>query len=308
MFYFKEAIKKRLSSPKLLGKLIALIPGLWMVFFLLLPFMIVLGISLTHGVVAIPPYEPLLSWINHKFVVIKISFENYIFLFSESLYIRAYLHSLILAGTTTLCCLLLGYPVAYGITRLPAKYHYVFLTITVMPFWISFLVRIYAWVGLLSAEGLINSCLMSWGLISEPLLLMGNSWSVLLGMIYAYLPFMILPLYNALEKIDPALLEAAYDLGCRPIRAFWNIVVPLSYRGVLTGAILVFIPTVGEFVIPEILGGAKMLMIGQLIWNEFFYNRDWPLAATLAIVMLLLLVIPIYVFQRLQRTSQTAPY
>ena len=280
--------------------LTALIPYLWLILFFLIPCLIILNISFAEGVIAIPPYKPLMSWVGTELIEIKISLSNYLFILNEKLHLWAYLNSLWIAFLTTTLCLVLGYPMAYGIIRSPEKWRLFLLILIVLPFWISFLVRVYAWMGLLADDGLINSTLQALGLITHPLPLINNMFAVGVGITYAYLPFMILPLYASLEKIDFALVEAAFDLGCGPARAFWKIVVPLSRRGVLAGSMLVFIPAVGEFVIPELLGGSKVLMIGKVLWNEFFYNRDWPIASALAILMLLLLVGPMTILQRAQ--------
>lgn len=280
--------------------LFAWIPYSWLLLFFLIPFAIILGISFSESVIAIPPYKPLFFWAQNQILEIKISFSNYLFILSDKLYLAAYMNSLAIAFLTTSVCLLIGYPMAYGIVRSPPKWKTPLLMLVILPFWTSFLVRVYAWMGLLSEEGVINYLLLYVGLIREPLMLTNNLFAVSIGIIYAYLPFMILPLYTALEKIDFLLLEAAFDLGCRPTRAFWKILFPLSFKGALGGAMLVFIPAVGEFVIPELLGGSKILMIGKVLWDEFFYNHDWPTASALAVLMLVLLLGPMILFQKLQ--------
>ena len=290
-----EATKSKVSF-----NLIAWFPYSWLILFFLIPVVMILGISFSEGVIAIPPYKPLFLWTDRNLLEIKISFSNYLFVLSDHLYLSAYLSSLTIAFLTTIICLIIAYPMAYGIARASQKWKTTLLMLIILPFWTSFLVRVYAWIGLLNEQGAINSFLLYTGIIQKPLELMNNLFGVSVGIVYAYLPFMVIPLYTSLEKIDFLLLEAAFDLGCRPTRAFWRILVPLSFRGALGGAMLVFIPAVGEFVIPELLGGAKILMIGKVLWNEFFYNRDWPLASALAILMLLLLLGPMILFQKIQ--------
>jgi putrescine transport system permease protein len=274
------------------------LPYLWLVLFFLVPCAIVLKISLAETAIGVPPYTPLVDhgdggWQLHA------SLGNYVFLASDSLYLRAYLNALKFAGVSTLCCLLLGYPLAYGIVRAPRAWRGLLLLLVILPFWTSFLIRVYAWIGLLKGNGPINNLLLASGLIHEPLTLLNNAFAVYLGITYSYLPFMVLPLYAALEKLDPALLEAAADLGCRPWQAFLRVTLPLSLPGIAAGALLVFIPAVGEFVIPDLLGGPDTLMIGKVLWDEFFTNRDWPVAAAVAVVMLLLLAAPMGFVRRL---------
>lgn len=281
------------------------LPYAWLFLFWFLPFLIVVGISFSESVIAIPPYTALFSKAGEGIFVLKISLSNYLFLISQRLYALAYVNSLVLGFLTTLFCLVLAYPAAWGLLRLSPSWRFPCLALLVAPFWIAFLVRIYAWIGLLSEEGFLSQLLVSLGLLSQGQGLIGTSLGVLIGMVYTYLPFMILPLYTALEKIDFSLVEAAFDLGCRPFKVFWKIVLPLSKKGALTGAILVFIPAMGEFAIPELLGGKKVLMIGQAVWSEFFYNRDWPLASALAICMLVTLLPPILLLARLQKSTNT---
>ena len=285
--------------------LIFLWPYGWLLGFLCIPLLIVLGISFSESVIAIPPYAPLVSWIAQKAILIRISLENYTFTLSDPLYVLAYLNSFGLALCTTFLCLCLAYPVAYAMIRLPPKVRLWGLALILLPFWISFLVRVYAWIGLLDAQGLLSLLLQKVGLLKAGQGLIGTSIAVLIGMVYTYLPFMILPLYTVLERIDFSLMEAASDLGCRPFFIFWKIILPLSKRGALAGSILVLIPVVGEFAIPELLGGGKVFMIGQMIWSEFFYSRDWPLASALAILMLVTLVPPIVLLQRLQKNEKS---
>ncbi|HSD74281.1 MAG TPA: ABC transporter permease subunit [Steroidobacteraceae bacterium] len=280
--------------------LVIAIPSLWLLLFFAIPFIIVLKISFSETQLAMPPYSPLIEWLSNSAIAIKLNFENFIFLTSDALYTRAYLNSLGVAAVSTLLCLLIGYPMAYGIARATPAWRNVLLMMVILPFWTSFLLRVYAWIGLLKSNGVINNVLMALGIIDEPLVMMQTDFAVYVGITYSYLPFMVLPLYANLEKMDLTLLEAAADLGCRPTRAFMRITLPLSVPGIVAGAMLVFIPAVGEFVIPALLGGPDSLMIGKVLWNEFFNNRDWPVASAVAIAMLLLLVVPIMVFQYFQ--------
>jgi putrescine transport system permease protein len=277
---------------------VLVLPFAWLLLFFLAPFFIVLKISLAESAIGIPPYTPLFStdasgWHLH------LSLGSYEFLISDSLYLRAYLDALKFAAVSTACCLLLGYPLAYGIVRAPRRWRGALLLLVILPFWTSFLIRVYAWIGLLKGNGLINNALLALGLIDQPLTLLNNAFAVYVGIVYSYLPFMVLPLYAQLEKLDPALLEAAADLGCRPWQAFARVTLPLSLPGIAAGALLVFIPAVGEFVIPDLLGGPDTLMIGKVLWDEFFTNRDWPVASAVAIAMLVLLIVPMAFIRRL---------
>ncbi|HPQ94133.1 MAG TPA: ABC transporter permease subunit [Thiolinea sp.] len=285
-------------------------PYLWLLVFFLLPFAIVAKISLSDTAVAMPPYVPVLDW-SQGWEGIRqfwagLDFENFIFLLEDSLYLLSYLNSLKVALISTLLCLLIGYPVAYGMARAPAAWRPTLMMLVILPFWTSFLIRVYAWIGILKNEGLLNSLLQGAGLIDQPLMILNTNTAVYIGIVYSYLPFMILPLYASLEKMDSTLLEAAMDLGCTPLKAFWQVTFPLSLPGVVAGCFLVFIPAVGEFVIPDILGGSETLMIGKTLWAEFFGNRDWPVASAVAVVLLLFLVVPIMLFQRMQERNQEA--
>lgn len=275
------------------------IPFLWLLLFFLLPFALVLKISFSSAMMAIPPYEPVVRWADDTFSVV-LNFGNYLFLASDSLYMAAYWGSLKTAFLATLVCLLIGYPMAYAMARAPKHWQLVFLLMVMLPSWTSFLIRVYAWMGILGNQGLLNSLLLWLGVISEPIRMLNTNFAVVLGIAYAYLPFMVLPIYTNLVKLDVRLLEAASDLGCRSLTTFWRITLPLSKAGIIAGAMLVFIPAVGEFVIPELLGGPDTLMIGKVLWEEFFSNRDWPVASALAIVMLVLLLVPIVLFHRFQ--------
>jgi putrescine transport system permease protein len=272
---------------------VVLPPYAWLALFFFVPFLIVLKISLADQAMGIPPYTPLLA--NGS---VQATGANYQFLFSDSLYARAYLNALGYAAGATLGCLLIGYPLAYAIVRAPLRWRNALLLLVILPFWTSFLIRVYAWIGLLKSNGLINQLLLNIGLIHAPLPLINNSFSIYVGLIYSYLPYMVLPLYAALEKLDPALLEAAADLGSRPSQAFRRVTLPLSLPGIIAGALLVFIPMCGEFIIPDLLGGPSTLMIGHVLWDEFFTNRDWPVASAVAVAMLVLLVLPMGFLRR----------
>ncbi|WP_425500678.1 ABC transporter permease subunit [Roseospira navarrensis] len=277
------------------------VPYLWLLLFFLLPFLIVLKISFAEFRLGLPPYTPLLEWIDGTYLQIRLALGNYQFLLEDPLYITAYLNSLKVAFFSTVFALLIGYPMAYAIARSKPSLRAVFLLLVILPFWTSFLIRVYAWIGILKNNGLINNGLMALGLIDEPLPLLNTEFSLYVGIVYSYLPFMVLPLYATLEKMDTSLIEAAADLGCRPFKAFLTVTLPLSLPGIVAGSMLVFIPAVGEFVIPDLLGGAGTLMIGKVLWSEFFNNRDWPVASAVAIAMLIFLVIPIVVFQHYQQ-------
>jgi putrescine transport system permease protein len=282
-------------------------PYFWLFLFFLVPFFIVFKLSLSDSAIAIPPYTPTFNWSDGiTGFLSKLDFENYKFIFSDPLYVNAYLSSLKIAGVATFLTLLVAYPIAYGMARAPKAWQPTLMMLVILPFWTSFLIRIYAWIGILKKEGLLNLFLMNWGIISEPLTILNTTTAVYIGIVYSYLPFMILPLYASLEKISPTLLEAAEDLGSRPWKAFWQVTFPLSLPGVLAGCLLVFIPAVGEFVIPDLLGGSETLMIGKTLWNEFFNNRDWPLSSAVAVVLLLVLILPIVFFQRQQQLEREA--
>ena len=279
------------------------IPYIWLLLLFLLPFIYVLKISFAETIYARPPYSSLLIWGDSWLPSIKASFDNYLFLFSDSLYIKAYLSSLKIAFISTILTLIIGYSIAYSVARAPTRWRGILLMLVILPFWTSFLIRVYAWIGILKTEGLLNLALMSIGIIEKPLMIMNTDLAVYIGIIYSYLPFMILPLYANLEKMDMSLLEAAADLGCRPFKAFWTVTIPLSLPGIMAGCFLVFIPVMGEFVIPDLLGGSETLMIGKVLWTEFFYNRDWPVASAVAILLLAILVVPIMLYQRSQEKA-----
>lgn len=275
------------------------VPFIWMFLFFMLPFIIVLKISFAEADVAIPPYTEIFNVIEQKLQLI-LNLGNYAMLTDDELYIAAYLGSLKMAFFSTLLCLLIGYPMAYAIATARKESQTVLLLLIMMPTWTAILIRVYAWMGILSNNGLLNSFLMWLGLINEPLQILNTNMAVYIGVVYSYLPFMILPLYANLVKHDQSLLEAASDLGSSTFNSFWKITVPLSKNGIIAGCMLVFIPVVGEFVIPELLGGPETLMIGKVLWQEFFNNRDWPVASALAVVMLAILIVPIILFNRSQ--------
>jgi putrescine transport system permease protein len=286
--------------------LVVMVPYVWLLLFFLIPFAIVLKISFAEADIAIPPYTALFEWAEGGMLTVKLNFASFMFLLTDSLYAVAYLNSLKIAFVSTVLCLLLGYPMAYGIAKAPPSWRGPLLMMIILPFWTSFLIRVYAWIGILKPEGLLNNFLIWLGVIDTPLQILYTDVSIYIGIVYSYLPFMILPLYATLEKLDDTLLEAAADLGARPIKAFLAITLPLSMPGIVAGALLVFIPAVGEFVIPSLLGGPNTLMIGAVLWNEFFANRDWPVASAVAIALLLFLVVPIMLLQYYQGKQQEA--
>ncbi|HET7716171.1 MAG TPA: ABC transporter permease subunit [Bauldia sp.] len=290
--------------------IVLLIPYAWLLLFFLVPFLIVLKISFSMTAVAQPPYTPVidlaLGWQGLVDALREFTVDNYLWLTEDSLYLNAYLSSLRIALLSTFLTLLIGYPIAYGMARTPKKWQATLVMLVILPFWTSFLIRVYSWIGILKKEGLLNQFLLWVGVIDEPLTILNTSWAVYIGIVYSYLPFMVLPLYAALERLDHTLLEAAADLGSPPIRSFWQITFPLSLPGVIAGCFLVFIPVTGEFVIPDLLGGSDTLMIGKTLWSEFFNNRDWPIASAVAVVLLLILVIPIVLFQNVEQRRQEA--
>ena len=289
------------------GRIAIGVPYTWLLLFFLAPFLIVAFISFGESALSIPPYTAPVQWGEEGGVELHVNLANYARLVGDSLYLTAYLNSLRMAATATLLSLLLGYPMAYAIARAAARWRPLLLMLVILPFWTSFLIRVYAWIGLLKGNGLVNNLLLALGIVGEPLPLLNNAFSVGVALVYSYLPYMILPLYATLEKMDPALIEAASDLGARPFRAFLQVTLPLSLPGIAAGCLLVFIPMVGEFVIPDLLGGPDTLMIGKVLWDEFFTNRDWPAAAAVAIAMLVFLVAPIAVAQRYLRGAAEAP-
>ena len=292
--------RRGLGRLRLGRRLVLFVPYVWLTLFFLVPLVIVFGISFSSPKIAMPPIEPLLTYGADKVVQLRLYLSNYTFIVNDSLYVAAFANSVKIAAISTILALLLGYPMAYGIARAPKSWRNILFLLVVLPFFTSFLLRVYAWIGLLSRSGPINALLLKLGIISEPIAMLQTDFAVYLGMVYSYLPFMVLPLYTAIEKLDPSLLEAAADLGCRPTKAFFRVTLPLTTEGILAGCLLVFIPAVGEYVIPALLGGPGTLMIGRVLWEEFFNNRDWPLASSVAVLLLVLLVGFIVLLQRLQ--------
>ena len=290
--------------------LLIFVPYFWLIFFFLIPFVIVLKISLSDYAISIPPYTPQLDlsagWAGITDFFGNLDFENFSFLASDALYYTAYLSSLKIALISTFLTLLVGYPIAYGMAQAPDEWRPTLMMLVILPFWTSFLIRIYAWIGILSNEGFLNQFLLWTGLIDAPLTVLNTPSAVYIGIVYGYLPFMILPIYAALEKLDGSLIEAAEDLGCSKFSAFWLVTLPLSRPGIIAGCFLVFIPALGEFVIPSLLGGTSTLMIGKTLYEEFFNNRDWPVASAVAVVLLLILIIPIILFQKNEERQREA--
>lgn len=292
-----RALKRFLPGPRwgVIG-----VPYLWLLLFFAIPFLIVMKISFAKLAIAQPPYTPILEFVQDE-VLLKLNLTNYKILFSDPQYLLAYASSLKIAAISTFLTLLIGYPMAYVISRLTPSARNIAMMLVILPSWTSFLIRVYAWIGILDSNGLLNNLLIKIGLIDQPLHILNTPIAAYIGIVYCYLPFMVLPLYSNLIKFDHRLLEAAYDLGARPWKAFLKITLPMSRSGIIAGCMLVMIPAVGEFVIPEMLGGPDTLMIGRVMWNEFFNNRDWPVASSVAIVMLLMLLIPILIFNRVQQ-------
>ena len=289
--------------------IVTFIPYLWMLALFLIPFLIVLKISFSATVIAQPPYEPVFDFLNDSWIESvekfkSLGLDNYARLFSDSIYISSYLSSLWIAASSTFMMLFIAYPIAYGMARAPKSIRPTLVMLVILPFWTSFLIRVYAWITILSEEGLLNNFLVGLGIIDEPLQILSTNTAVYIGILYSYLPFMVLPLYSTLEKMDESLVEAAKDLGCTNIGAFWRVTFPLSLPGVIAGSFLVFIPVVGEFVIPDLLGGSDTVMIGKTMWEEFFNNRDWPAASAVAIALLIVLMIPIVIFQSNEARQQ----
>jgi putrescine transport system permease protein len=292
-------LTKRLNALGLTGRgLVILAPTLWLTIFFLIPLAVVFKISLSQSAIARPPYLPLLTFAEDGTVQMTLHLSNYLFIFQDSLYINAYLNSIKIAAISTVIALFVGYPMAYFIARSEARIRNILLMLIILPFWTSFLLRVYAWIGFLKGNGVINNFLGLFGI--APITMLQTDFAVYIGIVYTYLPFMILPLYTNLVKLDGTLLEASADLGARPIRTFLSITLPLSIPGIIAGSMLVFIPAIGEFVIPSLLGGPDTLMIGRVLWDEFFANRDWPVASAVAIAMLVVVVVPIMLLQNAQ--------
>ena len=283
------------------------VPYLWLIVFLAIPFLIVLRISLSQTELAQPPYNPVFDpsagWQGVKDFVSALSFENFNTLFGDWLYVSSYVRSVTVAAISTLILLVIGIPIAYGMARCPRWLQPMLVMAVILPFWTAFLIRIYAWINILQRDGLLNDLLLALGIISEPLTWLATDTAIYIGIVYSYLPFMVLPLYAAFEKMDNSLLEAAADLGCPRWKAFWLVTLPLAVPGIIAGSLLCFIPVVGEFVIPDLLGGSDSLFIGQTLWTEFFSNKDWPVASALATVLLAILLVPIMFYQHMQSRS-----
>ena len=287
--------------------LLIAIPFGWLLAFFLVPFFIVVKISLSDTALSIPPYTPVFDWSTGIGAFISdLDFENFTFLTTDALYWKSYLSSLVIAIFSTVFTLLIGYPIAYGMARAPEEWRATLMMLIILPFWTSFLIRVYAWIGILAREGFLNQFLLWTGIINEPLTILNTTTAVYIGIVYTYLPFMVLPIYSALDRLDSSLIEAAEDLGCSRLTAFWLVTVPLSRSGIIAGCFLVFIPALGEFVIPSLLGGSETLMIGKVLWEEFNSNRDWPVASAVAVILLLILVVPIVLFQRNAEKQQEA--
>jgi putrescine transport system permease protein len=287
------------------SRLAAILPYLWLVLFFLVPFGFVLKIALSQTVIALPPYVPTFDltagWNAFLTALSSLTVDNFRLLFSDDLYVLSYVRSLEVAAFSTALLLILGYPVAYGMARLPERWQSVAMMLVIIPFWTSFLIRIYAWINILQRDGLLNDVLMALRIIHAPIAWLSTDTAMYIGMVYSYFPFMILPLYATLSKMDDGLLEAAADLGCTRFKAFWLVTWPLSRPGIIAAVLLCFIPLVGEFVIPDLLAGSDTQMIGQTLWLEFFNNKDWPVASATAIVLLALLLVPLLLYERIQR-------
>jgi putrescine transport system permease protein len=287
--------------------LIVIIPYSWLVFFFLAPFLIVFRISLSDDVLAQPPYAPLFDWSagweGIRAFAGALDFENYALVLGDTLYLHSYLQSIWIAALSTAILVLIGFLVAYAMSRAPRAWHPLLLMLVILPFWTSFLIRVYAWMGILAREGLLNQALLALGLVSEPIEILATNSAVVLGIVYSYLPFIVLPLYAALDRLDESLLEAAADLGAPPWKSFWIVTLPLAMPGLIAGSLLCFIPAVGEFVIPDLLGGSDTLMIGRTLWTEFFSNRSWSIASTIAVLLLFVLIVPMMLYQNIQVRS-----
>jgi putrescine transport system permease protein len=297
----------RADKQKWRARRVVLLPYIWLVLFFLVPFAIVLKISLSQAALAQPPYLPVFDlaagWTGLKDFAAQLSADSFELLASDAIYLLSYFKSLEIAAVSTAILVLIGYPLAYGIARTPRAWQPLLVMAIVLPFWTSFLIRVYAWINILQRDGLLNEVLLRLHIIDVPVAWLSSDTAIYIGVVYSYLPFMVLPLYATLEKMDENLLEAAADLGCPRWKAFWFVTFPLSLPGLAAGAVLCFIPIVGEFVIPDLLGGSETLMIGQTLWTEFFSNRDWPVASAIAIALLMLLLVPILFYERLQQRS-----
>jgi len=278
-------------------------PFVWLLLFFLIPFFIVLKLSFAESIIASPPFSSLLDWSRGGWPSIVLNTDNFLYLYEDDLYLKTYLNSLKIAFICTIICLLMGYPMAYGIVRTQGTARYILLLLIILPFWTSFLLRVYSWMGILADQGTINDLLLWMGLIDKPIHLLYKPIAVYIGIVYTYLPFMILPLYANMEKLDGSLLEAATDLGAKPVSTFFTVTLPLTLPGIIAGCLLVFVPATGEFVIPDLLGGGNVLMIGHLLSSEFNANHDWPLASAIAVVLLIVLVVPMMLYHRVQASE-----
>ena len=287
-------------------RVLVFIPYFWLLLFFLAPFFIIFKISLAESLIASPPFSPLFQWADDGAMSIRIVFDNYAYLWEDDLYVRTYINSLKISVTSTIICLLLGYPIAYAIVKASPTAKNILLLMVILPFWTSFLLRVYAWMGLLADQGLINDFLIMIGIIDSPIRLLYTEFAVYVGIVYTYVPFMILPLYANMEKLDLTLHEAAADLGARPTTTFFTVTLPMTWPGIVAGSLLVFIPATGEFVIPDLLGGGNVSMIGRVLYNEFHANHDWPVASAVAIALLILLVVPMMLYQRVQAREAEA--
>ena len=279
---------------------VVFVPYFWLLLFFLAPFLIVLKISLAEATIASPPFLPMTEWVDEGIIQVKLVFDNFTYLWEDDLYFNTYLNSLKISSISTVFCLLIGYPMAYAIVSASSSYKNILLMLIILPFWTSFLLRVYAWMGLLADQGTINNLLIFLGIIDEPMRLLYTPFAVYVGIVYTYLPFMILPLYANMEKLDITLREAAADLGAKPATTFLTVTLPLTIPGIIAGSLLVFIPATGEFVIPSLLGGGNVLMIGHLLYSEFAANVDWPVASAVAIALVILLVLPMMLYQHIQ--------
>lgn len=297
-----EKYKEKLYSfaERVNRKRVLLLPYAWFTLFLVIPFCILLKVSFSSYTYGVPPYGDVFRLVENQYLEIKLYFSHYVSFFQDALYINIYLSSIRIAFTATMTTLCVAYPFAYAVHSVSKKWRVPLILMVVLPFYTSFLLRIYAWVGVLNGSGVVNTALMKLGIISEPIQFLYTEFAVTLGMVYCYLPFVLVPIYMSLERMDKALLEAAYDLGATPLKAFFSITIPTTIRGILAGFTLMFVPAIGEFIIPEILGGSSTLMIGRVLWNEFFHNHDWPLAAAMAIMMFIFIAIPLTFLQRIE--------
>ncbi len=296
----RSSYKNWIQSTAAWQLFVVAVPYVWLLIFFLIPFFIVLKISLAEYILASPPFSKLFRVAESGALYMTLIFDNFVFLWEDSLYLNTYLNSLQISVTSTILCLLLGYPIAYGIARASPTAKKILLLMVILPFWTSFLLRVYAWIGLLADQGTINSFLIWIGIIDQPIKMLYTEFAVFVGIVYTYLPFMILPLFASIEKLDMTLHEAAADLGSRPFTIFRTITIPLTMPGIIAGSLLVFIPATGEFVIPDLLGGGNVLMIGKVLYSEFNSNQDWPIASAVAVILLILLVVPMMIYQRYQ--------